>query len=233
MYSSLLKIWPLVLCATVIWTNDPCTLYVELQYTCSYIAATLGVQTKVQLCSFGGASYTRVLMETAEQCSQIGWKKRTQDQLSPLLEYKECILSSASLTANVPQWWLRLWCPAACPKDVGSIPVAAVSFWWRRNARGLYIVRCWCTLKNPRLSKLTAGLHYSISCSQGFFGTTNFINDGIIHKMMDLEGHWGQLCKMFVHSKIDSVTISGCIYVFSAAKDSVCYWKNSLKIFFT
>lgn len=52
--------------------------------------------------------------------------------------------------ASVVQW---LWHSAANPKAAGSTPVAAVAFWWRRNARDPCTARCPCTLGKIRWSK--------------------------------------------------------------------------------
>lgn len=52
-------------------------------------------------------------------------------------------------STSMEQW---LGCSAANLKVVGSIPVVAVTFWWRRNGRGPCIVWCNCRLKNTECS---------------------------------------------------------------------------------
>lgn len=56
----------------------------------------------------------------------------------------------------------RLWCSVADQKDVGSVTAAAVTFWWRQNARSSCAVLRQCMLKSTRCWKWSTGLHQSI-----------------------------------------------------------------------
>lgn len=73
------------------------------------------------------------------------WPKHHKYSLSSYEVDKPVVTQSTSME----QW---LWCSAANLKVVGSIPVVAVTFWWRRNGRGPCIVWCNCRLKNTECS---------------------------------------------------------------------------------
>lgn len=93
-----------------------------------------------------------------------------------------------------------LWRSAADPKDVGSIPAAAVKFRWRRNPRGSCSVLCQCTLKNFRWLKLTGALHHGVPQSLSPLR-------GIKPQIWN-QSHVTQVCMGLLYRKLDMFGIS-------------------------